>query len=97
MGKVVDITEKLSFDENPKLKIKDTEIEVKADARTMLEIMGLFNDKAEIEATLSASEKLFSKKDREKLDKLNLSFKDYMQVIGSAMEAIQGEDSRGEQ
>jgi hypothetical protein len=96
MGKVVNITDKLSFDENPKLKIKDVEIEVKADARTMLEIMGLFNDKPELEATLGASEKLFSEEDRAKLDKMNLSFKDYMHVIGFAMETIQGEDSQGE-
>ena len=30
MAKVVDITEKLSFDENPVLKIKDIEVEVKS-------------------------------------------------------------------
>ena len=29
MGKVVDITEKLTFDENPKLRIKGKELEVK--------------------------------------------------------------------
>ena len=30
MGKVVDITEKLGFEENPKLKVKDVELEVNA-------------------------------------------------------------------
>ena len=43
MAKVVDITEKLSFDENPKIKIKGHEFEVNSDAKTMLEIMGLFS------------------------------------------------------
>lgn len=45
MAKVVDITDKLSFDENPKIKIKGVEYEVNADARTMLEIMGYFQAK----------------------------------------------------
>ena len=39
MGKVVDITEKLTFDENPKLLIKGKELEVKADAPTVLKAM----------------------------------------------------------
>jgi hypothetical protein len=95
MAKVVDITEKLSFDENPVLKIKDIEVEVNADAKTMLGIMGEFKTKSEVEASLSSVEKLFSKDARKKLDGLKLSFKDYMAVISAAMNLIQG-DSQGE-
>lgn len=40
--KIVDITEKLNFDENPVLKVKDVTIEVNSDAATVLKIMGLF-------------------------------------------------------
>ena len=40
MAKVVDITDKLSFEENPKLKIKGMVVTVNADAETMLRIMG---------------------------------------------------------
>ena len=78
MAKVVDITEKLSFDENPVLKIKDIEVEVNADAKTMLGIMGEFKTKSEVEASLSSVEKLFSKDARKKLDGLKLSFKDHI-------------------
>lgn len=39
MSKVIDITEKLNFEENPKLKIKDAEIEVNTDATTVLTLM----------------------------------------------------------
>lgn len=39
MAKIIDITEKLSFDENPRIKIKSVEIEVNADASTVLKIM----------------------------------------------------------
>ena len=41
--KIVDITEKLSFDENPVLKIKDVTVEVNSDAATVLKIMGIFS------------------------------------------------------
>ena len=36
--KIVDITEKLSFDENPVLKIKDVTVEVNSDAATVLKL-----------------------------------------------------------
>ena len=41
MAKVVDITDKLTFEENPSLEIKGKTIEVNADAPTMLKVMGL--------------------------------------------------------
>lgn len=97
MAKKIDITEKLSFDENPHLVIKGEEFEVNSDAKTMLEIMGLFNNKTEVEATLSAYEKMFSEKDRKRIDNLKIPFKDLMVIIKEAMALIQGEDEPGEQ
>ena len=44
MSKVIDITEKLNFEENPKLKIKDAEIEVNTDATTVLTLMQTIGD-----------------------------------------------------
>ena len=41
MAKKIDITEKLSFEENPRLVVKGKELEVNADAATVLEIMGI--------------------------------------------------------
>jgi hypothetical protein len=88
MAKVVNITDKLSFDENPKLEIKGKQYEVNADARTVLEIMGLFSNEGEMDAALDAYEKLFKEEDRKELNKL--SFKDLMVVIGAAMNLVQG-------
>lgn len=96
MGKVIDITDKLSFDENPKILIKGELYEVNADARTMLEIMGAFANNDEAAGSLSAYEKLFSQKDREKIESLKLSFKDLMIIIETAMNLVQGEDEEGE-
>ena len=39
MGKVVDITDKLSFDGNPTLVVKGKKLEVNADAPTVLKVM----------------------------------------------------------
>ena len=36
---IVDITDKLNFEESPKLKIKNVTVEVNADAPTMLKVM----------------------------------------------------------
>ena len=42
-------------------------------------------------------EKLFSEKDREEIDKLHLSFIDFMKVVEASMDLVIGEESRGEQ
>ncbi len=96
MAKVVDITDKLSFDENPKIAIKGHEYEVNADARTMLEIMGLFAAKSEAEASTEAYAKLFNERDRKAIDKLKLPFKDFMKIIEISMNLIMGEEEQGE-
>ena len=41
MAKIIDITDKLTFDGNPSLKIRGKVLEVNADAPTMLKVMGL--------------------------------------------------------
>ena len=40
MAKIIDITDKLKFEENPKLVIKGEEFEVNTDAATVIEIIG---------------------------------------------------------
>ena len=96
MGKVVDITEKLSFDENPTIVIKGEKLEVNTDARTVLEILGLFQNKNEMEAVSEAYEKLFSEKDRKKIEKMKLPFKDFQTLIEEAMELVTGDNEEGE-
>lgn len=86
------LTDKLSFEENPKLEIKGTVLEVKSDARTVLKLMDVVNREGEVEGALKAVDLLFSEKDRKALDKLNLSMQDYTTVIATAMELAVGED-----
>lgn len=86
------LTDKLNFDENPKIKIKDKTLEVKADAETVLSLMDIIQDKSEMEATLMAAELLFSEKDLKTIKSLKLGFKDYITLITTAINLAVGED-----
>lgn len=97
--KVIDITEKLSFDENPKVKVANTEFEVNSDAATMLKIMGVLG---EVESpgpkeVVRMYELMFSANDRKKIEKLKLNFKDFQVLIFSAIGLITGDGEQGEQ
>lgn len=99
MSKIVDITDKLSFDTNPVLKVKGESIEVQSDAETMLKIMGLFcGDKSEAEAAVDAAKLIFSDKDQKKIANMGLQMKDYMILVQEAMNlAMGGEEDGGEE
>ena len=75
------LLEKLSFDENPVLKIKDVTVEVNSDAATVLKIMGIFSKGTSAKEVLAVYELIFNEKDRKKIDKLNLQFKDFQTII----------------
>lgn len=97
MGKVVDITEKLTFDENPKLLIKGKELEVKADAPTVLKVMDLMDSDAPgAKEIMKAYELILPEKSRKELDSMNLSFGDLIIVIREAIQLIIGDTSAGE-
>lgn len=93
MSKVVDITEQLNFEENPKIKIGKKEYEVNADATSMLKVMQLLGDVANItpKDIVSVYEVLFSKEERDKIDKLKLKFEDFTTLVMSAIEVVTGE------
>ena len=60
MAKVVDITDKLSFDGNPSLTIKGKTIEVNADAPTMLKVMNLMDGEPGVKEIMDVFELMFS-------------------------------------
>lgn len=98
MAKVVDITDKLSFDENPSLLIKGKKLEVNADAPTMLKIMNLMTaEGVEMEQISEAYELVFPEKSRKEIEKLKLNTSDWTIVVQEAMSLIIGEDNQGEQ
>lgn len=98
MAKRVDITEKLSFDTNPCIVIKDQEFEVNTDAATVLRILGLMNGKSEpeVDDVMGAFDLIFPEESKQKLNEMKLSFRDLMVVVEEAMGLVTGE-SEGEQ
>lgn len=90
MGKVVDITEKVSF-ENPKLVIKGDEYEIHADAENMVKIMGLVSGGNDVESMISAGKLLFGDFNFQRLY-TGLSFNSFATVIQTAMELASGND-----
>lgn len=99
MAKKVDITEKLSFEENPCLIIRGKQIEVNADAPTMLKVMGLMSEEDPgTQEITDAYDLMFPEASKQMLDELKLSFRDFVTVVQSAITLITGEEETpGEQ
>ena len=86
------LTEKLKFDEDPQIAIKDKVLTVKADAETVLTLLSLIEEKGEMKATLEAVDLLFSPADRKTIHGLKLSFDDYTKLIEVATALALGND-----
>lgn len=100
MARTVDITEKLSFDENPVLVIKGKKLEVNTDAPTMLKIMNIMSaDGVELTQIGEAYELIFPEKSRKIIDGFKLSVNDWTTIVEEAMNLIMGDEEKspGEQ
>ncbi len=99
MAKIVDITEKLDFDGNPIIRVSNMEIEVNADAATMLKVMGVMADSENTgpKEVIAMYELLFGAGDREKVEALKLSFADFKILVNTAINLVTGESGQGEQ
>lgn len=87
-----DITEKLNFDADPKLKIKDVELTIKSDAENVLQILDVLQNSGETEATVKCMPILLGEEDQEKLKSLHLKMNDYIEVMEAAVSLALGED-----
>ena len=99
MGKVVDITDKLSFDGNPTLVVKGKKLEVNADAPTVLKVMNFMQKENvnDMEVVSAMYQLIFPEKSRTEIDKLKPSISDWMIIIQEAMALVTGEaNSQGE-
>lgn len=98
MAKVVDITEKLNYEENPVIRVKDKEIEVNSDAGTMLKIMGFLSDGKNTgpQEVMEMYQLMFNEKERKKIEQLKLSFSDFTTLVHTAISLVTGENEQGE-
>lgn len=99
MAKIIDITEKLNFEEKPKIKIKNQTLEVNDSATSALQLMGILSEADGNPTTLQLKnmyELIFSEADRKKIDKLRLNTSDWSTLIESAINLIVGDQEAGE-
>lgn len=87
-----DLTEKLRFDEDPKLVIRDTVLTVRSDAEIVLKLMDVMGQKGEVAGAAEAMELLLSKADQKKLSALRLKLEDYLEVLKAAIQLAMGAD-----
>lgn len=98
MARVIDITEKLTFEGNPSLMIKGKKLEVNADAPTMLRVMALMSDDPGADEILKAYDMMFPDKSKKEIEKLGIGFSDLIVVVQEAVNLIVGGvNSQGEQ
>ena len=86
------LTDRLNFDANPQLQIKDMVLTVKADAMTVLEVMDIVSNEGEMAAVGKACDLLFSPEDKQKIDSLNLNMVDFTTLITTAVTLATGGD-----
>lgn len=99
MSKIIDITEKLSFDTSPVIKIKDIELKVNDDASTALKMMAIMSDSGDsvgIKEIVDMYQLLFDENDRKKIDALKLKFTDFAEIVKTAMGLVTGNEELGE-
>lgn len=90
------ITEKLKFDEDPVLVVKDKELTIKSDAETVLQLMDVLSTRGEIAGAMEAMKLLLSPADQKKLQGLHLKTNDYIEVMKAAVNLAMGEDPEEE-
>lgn len=96
MAKVIDISDKLSFEEKPKIRIKGKEYEVNNDAMSILKALPKLNGNMNPETLSETYELMFSETERKKIDELNLDFADFMTLMIEAVKAAAGTDEKSE-
>ena len=101
MSKIIDITDKLNFEEKPIIKVKDVEIKANNDAVTMLKVIALFDNDGKgmsVKNVLDIYNLLFDEKNQQKIESLKLSFEDFSTLVVNAAQAVinDNEEPEGE-
>lgn len=97
MAKVFDITDKLSNENTVILKVKDTDLEVKIDAETVLKALAMSDEETSVgERYLGMQKVLFTEESSDKITKLNLPFPAYKTVVETAFSIAVGSYDEGE-
>ncbi len=99
MSKIIDITDKLNFEEKPSVRIKDAVIEVNNDAVTILKVVALFDNEGKgvsVGNILTMYKLLFSKENQKKIEDLKLTIKDFSTLVTEAAQFVVNSGNEGE-
>lgn len=98
MARIVDITDKLNFEEKPALRIKGVEIPINNKAVDVLRITPVMQSKdgISVEDFNMLYETVFPPESREKLEALNLDMDDFNTVIWEGAKLIANAKDEGE-
>lgn len=91
MSKIIDITDKLNFEEKPIIKVKDVEIKANNEAVTILKVIALFDNDGKgmsVKNVLDIYNLLFDEENQQKIDSLKLSFEDFSTLVVNAAQAV---------
>lgn len=90
--KTYDITDKMSFENSQKIKIKNITVDLQTNAKVVIQVVDLMDKQDSLGDIIKAYELLFNEKDREKIDKLNLNTEDFMELISTSIALATGGD-----
>lgn len=94
MARVIDITDRITFEENPVVTVKGVEIELNADALDFLTVVGMMKDGDGTDNLPEVCRKLCAtSEDYDKLYSLRLKTKGLMQFVTEAIKTIMGADA----
>lgn len=92
MSKLIDITDKLIFEEKPSVRVKNVDLAINNDAVSMLKVAALFEDgNGKSKDVIEMYHLLFDESEREKIEKLKLNMHDFNALISESAKIATGD------
>lgn len=92
MSKLIDITDKLYFEEKPSVRVKNVDLAINNDAVSMLKVAALFEDgNGKSKDVIEMYHLLFDESEREKIEKLKLNMHDFNALISESAKIATGD------
>ncbi len=92
MSKLIDITDKLNFEEKPSVRVKNVDLAINNDAVSMLKVAALFEDgNGKSKDVIEMYHLLFDESEREKIEKLKLNMHDFNALISESTKIATGD------
>ena len=92
MSKLIDITDKLNFEEKLSVRVKNVDLAINNDAVSMLKVAALFEDgNGKSKDVIEMYHLLFDESEREKIEKLKLNMHDFNALISESAKIATGD------